>query len=315
MTTARQLLDEGIERLRAAGLETPRLDAEVLLAFANGTERTVILAHPDAPVSDGAAAAFRAYVDRRAAGEPVAYIRGLKEFHGLAFAVDPRALIPRPETERLVDLGLAEVMRRLGSGASRPPTGPVLQVLDVGTGSGAIAVSLAVALRQRHVPADEVAIVAIDISPDALDVARENAVAHAVGDRIRIVGGDLLPPGTIEWDVILANLPYVRSDAMPALPAPTTYEPPLALDGGPDGLDVIRRLAHALPRSLAAGGVAFLEIGSDQAEAMGAVIADRLPGWSTTIEADLAGLPRVARVGRGPGAPADRPVGASPDGW
>ena len=310
MSSSRVLLEQGIERLRAAGLDTPRLDAELLLAFANGTDRTAILAHPDAPVSDGAAVSYAGYLDRRAAGEPVAYIRGLKEFHGLAFAVDSRALIPRPETERLVDLGIAEVMRRLGAGGPHPLTGPRLQVLDVGTGSGAIAVALAVALRGRRVPADEVAIVAIDISPDALDLARDNAVAHAVGDRIRFVGGDLVPPGTIEWDVILANLPYVRSDAMPVLPAPTTFEPALALDGGADGLDVIRRLVDVLPKQLAVDGIAFLEIGADQVDGIAVVVDERLRGWTHEIELDLSGLPRVARVSRGSGTTASSPAGA-----
>ena len=300
MSTARELLDGAVARLREAGLDTPRLDAELLLAFANGVDRTVILAHADAPVSDGAAATFAGYLERRLAGEPVAYIRGLKEFHGLAFAVDRRALIPRPETERLVDIAITEVMRRLTSGANgrRGPARP-LQVLDVGTGSGAIAVALAVALRGRRVPADEVAIVAVDISEDALDLARENAVGHAVGDRLRFVSADLVPPGTIEWEVILANLPYVRADAMPALPAPTTFEPALALDGGADGLAVIRRLLDHLPRVLAHDGLALLEIGADQGQSIETAVAERLPGWSCSVEADLAGHPRVARIARG----------------
>lgn len=305
MSTGRELLDRGVARLRDAGLETPRLDAELLLAFANGVDRTVILAHPEAPVSDGAAAAYDGYLERRAAGEPVAYIRGLKEFHGLAFSVDRRALIPRPETERLVDLAIAEIMGRLtrgdgrgGDGRGGAPARP-LQVLDVGTGSGAIAVALAVALRQKRVPADEVAIVAVDISEDALDLARENAVGHAVGDRLRFVAADLIPPGTIEWEVLLANLPYVRRDAMARLPAPTTYEPALALDGGADGLEVIGRLLAALPRSLAAGGVALLEIGADQGDAIREAVEATLPGWRCAVETDLAGLPRVARIERG----------------
>jgi release factor glutamine methyltransferase len=297
VSTGRDLLDRAVTRLRDAGLETPRLDAELLLAFANGVDRTVILAHADAPVSDGAAAVFQGYVERRVVGEPVAYIRGIKEFHGLAFTVDRRALIPRPETERLVDLGLVEVMRRLTSGAGRAGSGP-LQVLDVGTGSGAIAVAMAVALRSRRVPPSEVALVAVDIAEDALDLARENAVGHAVGDRLRFVAADLVPPGTIEWHVVLANLPYVRADALAALPAPTTFEPVRALDGGADGLEVIGRLLDHLPRVLAVDGVALLEIGSDQDASIRRACAERLPGWSCTVEADLSGLPRVARIAR-----------------
>ena len=303
MATTRELLEAGITRLRDAGSESSRLDAELLLAFANGVDRTAILAHPDAPVGTGPAAAFDGYLARRERGEPVAYIRGFKEFHGLAFAVDPRALIPRPETELLVDLGLAEVMRRLTSGAL-PGAGAALGVLDVGTGSGAIAIALAVALRGRRVPAEEVEIVALDIAPDALDLARENAVGHAVGDRLRFEAADLVPPGNVEWDVILANLPYVRDDAMPALPIATTFEPALALDGGPDGLAIIARLLDLLPRTLAEGGVALLEIGADQGTAIVELVDARLGGWTCAVEPDLGGLPRVARIAR------DLPSGA-----
>lgn len=302
MPTTQELLHEGIERLRAAEVDTPRLDAELLLGFAIGVDRTVIVAHPDAPVGADATVAFRASLDRRAAGEPVAYIRGFKEFHGLAFAVDPRALIPRPETELLVDLAMAEVMRRLTSGV-RPIGGPAVRVLDVGTGSGAIAVTLASELRRRRVGPEDVEITAVDISPDALDLARENAVGHAVGDRIRFVGADLVPPlAAGPWDVIAANLPYVRDDAMASLPRPTTYEPALALDGGPDGLAVIGRLLDKLPGVLAPDGVALLEIGADQGAGIGVAVTERLPGWPVRVEADLAGLPRVAIVTREAGS-------------
>ncbi len=300
MASTRELLDAGVERLRDAGSETPRLDAELLLAHANGVDRSAILAHPEAPVGTGPAETYEGFLARRAAGEPVAYIRGFKEFHGLAFAVDPRALIPRPETELLVELGLAEVMRRLTSGAL-PAAGAALGVLDAGTGSGAIAIALAVALRARRVPTEEVEIVALDISPDALDLARENAVGHAVGDRLRFETADLVPPGTTEWDVILANLPYVRDDAMAGLPVATTFEPALALDGGPDGLAVIARLLDLLPTALAGGGVALLEIGADQGTAIVDLVAGRLEGWTCVVEPDLGGLPRVARIAR-PGA-------------
>ncbi len=301
MATTRELLTTGLERLRdappQAGLETPRLDAELLLAHAIGVDRTAVIAHPDAPVGPGAERAFLGWIERRTTGEPVAYLRGIKEFHGVVLMVDPRALIPRPETERLVDLALAEVMRRLtgGPGAAE---GVAVALLDVGTGSGAVAIALAAALRGRRVPAEDVVITAVDISPDALDLARENAVAHGVGDRITFVGGDLIPPGGATWDVIAANLPYIASDAMPTLPAPTTFEPALALDGGPAGLAVIDRLMGRLPAALAPGGIALLEIGGDQGAAIVARAADRLPGWTCRVEADLSGAPRVALIGR-----------------
>jgi len=298
MVTNRQLLDEGMARLRDAGLETPRLDAELLLAHALRVDRTTVIAHPEALVGDGAIEAFRGTVERRASGEPVAYLRGVKEFHGIAFSVDTRALIPRPETELLVDLAIGEIMSRLTSG-DRPPAAAALRVSDVGTGSGAVAVAVAGSLRSRRVPLDEVSMTAVDISPDALDLARENAVSHAVGDRISFVFADLLPPTeTRPWDIVLANLPYVRSSAMSALPAPTTYEPPLALDGGPDGLVVIGRLVDRLAVSLDHDGVALLEIGADQGEAIEDLARRRLDGWRCQVIRDLAGLPRVARLER-----------------
>jgi release factor glutamine methyltransferase len=288
------LLREGADRLRASGSETPRLDAELLLGHAVGVGRTAIVAHSDAPVGADAAWTFQAAIERRFAGEPVAYIRGIKEFHGLAFFVDPRVLIPRPETERLVELSIAEVMRRLGA---RRGVGDPLRIVDVGTGSGAVAVALAAALRRLNA-LDAVEITATDASDDALDVARENAVAHALADRIAFLAADLLPPDLRPCDLVLANLPYVRSDAMASLPPPTTFEPVLALDGGVDGLAVIERLVEGLPPALAAGGAAMLEIGADQGESIVRLVAERLPGWPCSVELDLAGLPRVARIER-----------------
>ncbi len=297
--TTEALLREGIERLRRSGSETPRLDAELLLGDAVGVGRTVILAHPDAPVGADAVGRYRDDLRRRAAGEPVAYLRGLKEFFGLAFSVDRRALIPRPETERLVEFAEAEVMRRLG--AEHPADGPRIRIVDVGTGSGAIAVTLAAVLRQRAALA-AVEIVATDRSNDALDLARENAVSHAVADAIEFRSGDLLAaegdPASEPYDVVLANLPYVRHDAMAGLPIAASFEPALALDGGVDGLGVITRLLALLPVALAEGGVALLEIGFDQGEGIVERCHDRLPGWICGVEADLAGLPRVARINR-----------------
>ncbi len=294
------MLREGVDRLTTSGSETARLDAELLLGHAVGVGRTVILAHPEAPVGADAAARYRADIERRADGEPVAYLRGLKEFYGLAFQVDPRALIPRPETERLVELAEVEVMRRLAA-APRAAGAPPIRIADVGTGSGAIAVALAVTLRRRGA-FEAVAFVLTDLSGDALDLAKENAVGHAVADRMTFVEGDLLGDvgsvGTSRFDMILANLPYVRDDAMAELPRATSFEPALALDGGPDGLAVIGRLLDQLPDALSEGGLALLEIGADQGEAIVATVVARLPGWRCSVEADLAGLPRVAGVSR-----------------
>ena len=293
MATVRELLDLGVVRLRESGSETARLDAELLLSLALDTDRTGVIAHVDAPVGDGAAERFAAALDRRADGEPVAYIRGVKEFHGLAFGVDPRALIPRPETERLVELAELEVVRRL-IGAPRDRGAPPIRIIDVGVGSGAVSITLAVLLRRRRM-LDEVAMTATDTFEDALQLARENAVAHAVGDRITFLNAYLLPGAAVEqWDIVLANLPYVRSGALPGLPRATSFEPALALDGGEDGLRIIDRLLGQLPAALADDGVAMLEIGGDQADDMRALAAERLPGWACEVELDLGGLPRVA---------------------
>ena len=297
-----ELLREGSARLGAAGSETPRLDAELLLGHAIGVGRTAVLAHPEAPVGPGAAAQYRAMIERRALGEPVAYLRGIKEFYGLALQADDRALIPRPETELVVDLARAEVMRRLGARGSDPE---LLRIIDVGTGSGAIAIALAVTLRGLRA-LEAVEIVAADISPDALGLARENAVAHAVADRMIFAEADLVPPGSGDrFDVVLANLPYIRTDVIAGLPRATSFEPVLALDGGPDGLAVIRRLVAELPARLADDGVALLEIGADQGNSIAALVGKELPGWKCKVELDLAGLPRVAVV-TPPGAAAAR---------
>ena len=299
MATVQELLDVGIAQLRGSGSASPRLDAELLLANALDTDRTGILAHTDAPVGDGVVARYQAALDRRATGEPVAYIRGFKEFHGLAFAVDDRALIPRPETERLLELTELEVVRRL-LGAPRPAGSPAIKVIDVGVGSGAVAVTLAVQLRRRGM-ADEVDITATDVADGALQLAKENAVAHAVADRITFLTADLLPGfDTTRWDVVVANLPYVRTGAIPTLPRAAAFEPVEALDGGADGLQVIGRLLDQLPNALADDGVALLEIGGDQGQAALDLIAERLPRWASDLEPDLGGLPRVAVVRRAP---------------
>ena len=297
MATIQDLLTEAIGRLRNSGSETARLDAEVLLGAVLGIDRTGIIAQPSALVGDGSAERFGEAIGRREAGEPVAYIRGMKEFRGLAFGVDARALIPRPETELLVELAEAEVVHRL-TATPRPAGAPPLRVLEVGTGSGAVAIALAVALRRRKM-LDEVELVATDVSSDAVQLARENGVAHAVGDRLRFEVADLLPGDSAgAWDVIAANLPYVRTGALADLPRATTFEPVGALDGGADGLSVIGRLLDRLADGLTPDGVALLEIGGDQEPEMQAAVAERLPGWSCEIRPDLGGLPRVARIAR-----------------
>src|SRR3954452_1710389 len=238
MATIGEAIADATQRLRAAGSETARLDAELLLGWAIGADRTSIVAHREAPVGADALVRFESGVARRAAGDPVAYIRGIKEFHGLAFAVDGRGLIPRPETEAVVDAAVAEVMARLAgrSGEARGGGGrggAPLRGADVGTGSGAIAVAVAVELRKRRVTMGRhVTIAATDISPDALDLARENAVGHAAADGMRFIEADLFPPvlpdNGATLDIVLANLPYVRTDAVGGLPIAASFEPRLA---------------------------------------------------------------------------------------
>jgi release factor glutamine methyltransferase len=298
--TVTELLRLAAARLSASGSESPRLDAELLLGQALGVDRVGVLAHPDAPVGTSAREAFEVAIARRERGEPVAYIRGFREFHGLAFATDSRALIPRPETELLVEAAIADVAGRLTS-APRGGGTPALRIADVGTGTGAIAVSLLAALRRRRM-ADQVMVIAIDVSEEAIQLARENAVGHGVADRMVFVVADLLPHHVDPpYAVICANLPYVPTGSLARLAPDLAFEPQSALDGGPDGLDVVRRLLDRLPEVLAADGLALLEIGADQGDAIGHEAATRLPGWRCTVMPDLAGHPRLARITRGDG--------------
>ena len=273
-----EALTQAVEVLRTAS-RSPRLDAEVLLSHVLGVDRTALLAHPERPLTPEQAAAYRALVARCAAGEPVAYLVGYREFYGLRFHVTPDVLIPRPETEHLVEGALAWARGRAG-----------LQVVDVGAGSGAIAVALAV-----HLPGATVT--AIDNSAAALDVA----------DRCAFVLGDLLAPLRAPVDLIAANLPYVASDAFSLV---ATFEPRRALDGGPDGLRVIARLLAQAPPLLKDESLLLLEIGYDQADAVTAMARDALPGAQVSVIHDYAGHPRVVRVEKGAPADSQRLVGA-----
>jgi release factor glutamine methyltransferase len=301
VATVRDLLEPAVTRLRASGSPSPRLDAELLLGSVLGVDRTAVLAHPEAPVGTGQAAALETALARRERGEPVAYIRGVKEFYGLAFTADRRALIPRPETELLVDLAQAWVRTRLAS-APRAADAPPLVVLDVGTGSGAIAVALAVTFR-RHGYGGAVRLLASDISADALGLAVENAVGHGVADAIEFRRVDLLDDlvvgGEAAVDLLVANLPYVPSGDLPGLPVAASFEPAVALDGGPDGSDVISRLLEHLDRAVAPAGSAFLEIGDGQVERLRARVSALLPGWTCALHDDLGGMSRVMELARG----------------
>lgn len=287
---------DATERLQAAGSDTARLDAEVLLAHVLGVDRSYLAAHPEAVLSTGQQQAYESCLVRREAGEPVAYIRGVKEFYGAAIAVDRRVLIPRPETETLVELALARITGDL-TGAPRETSDPYL-VWDVGTGSGAIPVAIASELRRRRY-GDAVHFFVSDVSGEARDVATLNAVAHGLAHLFTFAEGDLVdvapaPRGPV--DLLLANLPYIPAAMVPDLPTAASFEPVGALDGGPDGLDLIRRLLPRIPEVVTPGGCVLLEIGADQAEAVSAAAAEALPSWTSTIQHDLSGSPRVVRL-------------------
>lgn len=254
------------------------LDAPLLLAHALGCERAALLAHPQRPLDPAQSAAFRALVERRADGVPVAYLTGERAFYDLTLIVTPDVLIPRPETEHLVERALTWARTR------REP----LRVADVGTGSGAIAVTLA-----RYLPAAQVW--ALDASRAALGVARLNITRYDLAQRVRLVQADLLGPllgARGAYDLIAANLPYIPTRTLEAL-AVTRHEPRLALDGGPDGLDVIRRLLAQAPRVLASDGLLLLEIEATQGERAAALVAKALPGARVTVHADYADHDRV----------------------
>ncbi len=281
-----EALLEGNRRLRLAGSPTPRLDAEVLLAHATARDRAWVLAHPEAPLDEHAV--FEAVLARRAEGEPIAYIRGFKEWHSLRIRTDARALIPRPETELLADAAVAETRDRLARG-------PVA-VHEVATGSGAVA--LVLALELRHALASRrLTLIATDLSPDALELTAENLRAHGVRPLVSLARADLLePPGDSlpRADVVIANLPYVASAEVDERRGSLGYEPRVALDGGPDGLDLLRRMLADLPSTVAPGATVLLEIGIGQVDA----IREMAPaGASVTVVPDLAGLDRVVRVG------------------
>jgi release factor glutamine methyltransferase len=280
-------LAEATAVLRRAGSPTPRLDAEVLLAHVVDRDRAWLFAHPEAPI--GEIDAWTDALARRAAGEPIAYIRGFKEWGSLRIRTDRRALIPRPETELLAEAAMAEIDERL----LRDPR-PVT-VREVATGSGALTVALA--LRFRDALADgRLELVASDLSREALDLAAENLAAHGVAHGVRLVEADLLElaeAASARPDVVIANLPYVPTADVDAGTGSLAHEPRMALDGGPDGLDVVRRFLDEAPGRVAHDAVLLLEIGAGQAQAVRALAP---PGASVSLIPDLAGIERVVRI-------------------
>lgn len=263
-------------RLAAAGVETPGLDAEVLLRHVLGWDRTQILTRPETELLADDAARYEALLTERERGQPVAYLTGEREFMGLPFAVGPGVLVPRPETEILVEWA-ADWLRPGGRD----------RVVDVGTGSGAIALSLAHLLGAAWGGR----ITGIDISPEALWVAARNRASLGLDDRVTLRGGNLLRDEATHVDLILANLPYLRPEQVDGNPD-LTAEPRLALDGGADGLDLVRDLLADAPRVLAPGGAIGLEIDPSQAQAVQALARATFPEAAVTVLHDLAGHAR-----------------------
>jgi release factor glutamine methyltransferase len=281
--TLREALLSARERLRAGGSDEPDIEAEVLLRFALALDRNMLLRLMNEPVADGELRAYERALMRRFAGEPVAYITGSREFHGLDLMVTPAVLVPRPETEMLVDAALTFTRRCAQSGNE-------MVIADIGTGSGAIAISIAVA-------EPSAVLYATDFSPEALQIAHRNSKRHRISSRIAFRRGDLLEPIDVGLDLIVANLPYVTSEDWERLPRHIRdHEPRLALEAGQDGLAVIRRLLRQAPAYLRAGGDVMLEFGVGQSEAIQALARDHFSSADITVREDLAGIPRLLTI-------------------
>jgi len=281
--TVGRALEIARERLRAS--DSARADAVRLLEAMLDRDAGWLLAHDDSLLDPEASARYDAAVARRTNGEPVAYIVGHGGFYGRRFEVTPAVLVPRPETEELAEIAIAFLRSRLE---------PQVRFCDVGTGSGALAVTLAL-----EVP--RACGVATDVAPAALAVAQRNATAHGVAGRIAFVRADLLESPRVRaaspFACIVANLPYVPTAELPRSPDPTSFEPRVALDGGPDGLALYRRLLAAAPSLLARSGVLFMEAGPGTAASLAALALEALgPEANVSIRSDYGGRERIVTV-------------------
>jgi len=254
------------------------LDAQLLLAEVLGVGRAHVIAHPEKVLNPQQASQFEGWVSRRAAGEPIAYILGRRAWYDREFKVSSAVLIPRPETELLLEMALDFVRERSSA-----------VCVDVGTGSGALAVTLAALMPSARVHA-------VDISPDALNIAQENARIQHVD--VEFHQGDLLEPliaTGAKLDLVMANLPYIATDEMHGL-AVSQHEPHLALDGGADGLDLIRRLLAQVPQTCTSDALILLEIGADQGQAVVDLAKQQLSADAIELVQDYAGLDRIVRI-------------------
>lgn len=279
-TPVAAVLAEMTARLDAAGIADARIEARLLLQHALQCSREHLYRHLGAPLDAAQIEVLEHLVRARLAGAPLAYLVGEREFYGRTFHVNDRVLIPRPETELLVELAV-DFARRYPS--------PAPLIVDVGTGSGIIAVTLAL-----EVPS--AGVVAIDRSPEALQVARDNAARHEVADRIQFVQSDLLAGLAGPFDLIVANLPYVPTDEIDSASPEVRCEPRLALDGGPNGLDLYVRFFPQAARVRATNGGLFAEIAWNQGTAAAGLARATFPDRSVTVRKDLEGRDRVVAV-------------------
>lgn len=281
--TVLAVLDWTAKKFAERAIEPARLEAQVLLAHALGCTRVQLYTGFDKPLGDAELTKIRDLIKRRLAGEPMAYLTGEQEFWSLPFAVDRRVLVPRKDTETLIEAVLASVGDRAAP----------LRGLDLGAGSGAIVVTLA-----RELPSSRWW--ATDISPDAAALARANADRHGVADRVTIEVGDLLAPvaSLAPFDLVVSNPPYVRTSDIASLSPEVRAEPILALDGGPDGLAVLRRLITSLPAAVAPAGLVALEHGADQGPAVRALLDATSAFTPAETRPDLAARPRVTLARR-----------------
>jgi release factor glutamine methyltransferase len=272
-----QALHQAKTLFESHGIDSPRIEAELLLRHATGLERAIMYAELQEPLANPQE--FQDLVERRLHHEPTAYITNRRAFYSLDFYVDPRVLIPRQETELVVEEALQFARENRA-----------YLMADVGTGSGAIAISLAVSLPQAQ-------LYAIDISADALEVASLNCQNHGVSDRVHLLRGEMLDPLPVPVDIIAGNLPYVGDLEMEQLsPEIREFEPREALAGGPDGLDSVRQFLSQVSGRVRPGGVVMFEVGQGQSEAVVLLCRDLLPSAQTEVIADLAGIDRVIKV-------------------
>ena len=279
----RQVYTDAVERLNVAGVQNAETEARLLIQHAAGLDTTAFLTGLDSRFPESRRKALAELLGRRAGREPLAYLIGRQEFFGREFYVDARVLIPRPETELLVELATEFAV---SDGRSE------LNIADIGTGSGVLAITLVAELPGAVVTA-------VDIDPDALDVARSNAEKLGVADRVKFAHADFkdLPVGRFE--IVVSNPPYIRSSALRGLEPELSFEPVQALDGGEDGRSVLGPLIDSLPELLAPGrSAAFIEIDPPLAADAARRAANVLPGSSVEVHRDLAGLERCLAVYR-----------------